>query len=141
MKNAPIIRGSTSSAFLLTKALLFATGSAFSFWSAVSRGNYMAAFVGTMFLGLSIMNLILWISFRKGHWKIEWDGSHVVIKNGNHIDYDGSVSGMHQVDQDGRGYFLYPTKNIVYRLRRGQSSDDLDAVLDKAQEARTSRAT
>ena len=135
MNSTPITRGSTSSAFLLTKGLLFAAGSAFSFWSAVSRGNYMAAFAGTMFLGLSVWNLVSWTSFRRGQWRIDWDGHNARIWNGDQIDFDGDVSGMYQIDQDGRGYYLYPTRDTVFRLRRGHTSDAFEALLNNIQEA------
>ena len=135
MNSTRITRGSTSSGALVTKSALYTASSALQFWWALSDSRWLPAISGLIFLGLGVQNLIKWVSYRRGQWRIEWDGCTVRIWNGDQIEFDGDVSGMHQIDQDGRGYFLYPTKDIVFRLRRGQSCDAFESVLDRIQEA------
>jgi hypothetical protein len=135
MNSARITRGCTSGGAMLTKSAVFSASAAFHFWWALSESRWLPAISGLIFLGVGVQNLITWTSYRRGRWQIEWDGCHVRIRNGDHIDYDRDVSGIHQVEQDGRGYFIYPTRDTVFRLRRGQSSDSFEALLDNRQEA------
>jgi hypothetical protein len=120
---------------MLAMGSVFFAIAALHFWWAITESRLSKAFLGICFLGLGVRNLIIWTSYRTGRWQIEWDGSHVRIRNGDHIDYEGDVSDMHQVEQDGRGYFLYPTKDTVFRLSRGRTCDAFEAVLDNQQEA------
>ena len=120
---------------MLAKSGVFFASAALQFWWGLSENRWLPAASGLILLGLCVQSLSTWVAFRRGRWRIEWDGCHIRIWDGEQIDYDGDVSGMHQVEQDGRGYSLYPTKDNVFRLRRGQSSDAFEALLNNQKEA------
>ena len=135
MNHARITRGQTSSRAILALSILPIACAAFYLRSALSRDSLWPALAALLFLVVGIRNAMIWFSFRSGRWLIEWDGSHIRIKNGSIIEFDSHVADLYRIDQDLRGYYLYPSRDIVYRLRRGSSSTDLETRLDKIQEA------
>ncbi len=87
------------------------------------------------FLALGICQLVRVLKSNTRGWVVEWDAQRLRIFNESTTAYDGPPEGMHLIDQDGRGYFLYPTRSCMFRLRRGKSSPELEAWLDRAQRA------
>ena len=71
-----------------------------------------------------------WRSYRRGAVRLRWKDTHVQILDKDKIQYDGDLSGFHHIEQDGRGYFLYLSEKRLYRLRRGDASPELKAILD-----------
>jgi hypothetical protein len=76
-----------------------------------------------------IIRFLQWFKPRRGHWLLFWNGSRIRITNGSHVDYEGDLDSMYLIDEDGMGYFLYPTAAVVYRLKRKDSGPELDALL------------
>ena len=120
---------------MLTKSAVFFVSATLQFWWALSDSKWLPAISGLIFIGLGVRSLITWVSYRRGRWQIEWDGCHVRISDSDRIDYDGDMRDFHLVEQDGRGYFLYPTRDTVFRLRRGHSGEAFEALLNNQQEA------
>lgn len=135
MNSARITRGSTSGGSMLAIGAGFFTIAVSHFWWAISESRWPKVVFGLCFLVLSVRSLIIWNSYRTSRWQIEWEGCHVRIRDGDHIYFEGDVSDMYQVKQDGRGYFLYLTKDTVFRLLRGRTCDVFEALLDNQEEA------
>lgn len=133
MNSAPITRGTTDGGTMVAVGALFFVSAFVHLWWGFTEAKWLPGILGLGFLGWSVQYLRRWASFRRGRWKIEWDGSQVRIWDGDQVDYAGEVGAMHRVEQDGRGYFLYPTKETAFRLRRGRSSEAFEALLDRVQ--------
>lgn len=141
MNSASVTRGHAYGDRKLAYAVFCNVGAVVEIWAAVSSGSWyilIGDFVcGLLFLGFGIRNLITWLAFRRGIWTIEWVGTKVCFVDRGEIDYQGDLSGLDRIDQDGRGYFLYTTSDTVFRLRRGRSSPELEATLDRIQAAQS----
>lgn len=81
------------------------------------------------------LSLKTWMGFRRADWRIPWNGSHVQILDRDHLEYEGDLAELHRVEKDGRGYFLYPTPETVFRLLRRRRSSAFEAALDRIEDA------
>jgi hypothetical protein len=135
MNIAPIARGSTSGDSLLTRSLLSIAAASTQLWLSFSTQHWLPAFGALCFAIAAFDPFTKWLAYRRGTCRIQWEGTHIQILDRGRIEYDGDLAGLHQVDQDGRGYFLYLTSKVVFRLRRGRSNPRFEAALDRIQEA------
>lgn len=134
--SAPVTRGSLSGASRLVSACLLLAASAYYFWWGISDERHGPLMGAVLFLIAGCMHLWRWLSYRSGAWQIQWEGFHVRILDHGRIDYEGELAGLESIDQDGRGYFLRIAGGIEFRLRRGDSTAEFEALLDKCQQER-----
>ena len=129
MKSIGVSRDSVIGGYYLTMFFIFLLMSGSHWWAWLGRSRWIDGLAGALLLCGSLFCLWKWISNRRGSWRLYWKDAHILISNGRCVDYDGDVSGLHLIEEDGRGYFLYPNPKIVYRIRRKDSCPELDALL------------
>ena len=130
MNYAPITPSTSRSEFGMVAAVVFLTFGGFQLWRTNEEKNWDPAIFGLLFIIAGLASLRTWHNDRKGEWRIQWQGSFIQILDGDRLEYEGDLAGLHRIDQDGRGYLLYLTSETLFRLRRGQSSAALEALLD-----------
>ncbi len=130
MDSTLVTKGKVSGETELVIAVVVLVGVACYFFFYLPDRRWFQWIFGLVLLAKGLRCLSQWWLFRRGRWRVEWDDSRVRILEDEEVCYDGNLCGMHAVDKDGRGYFLYPTRDTVFRLRKGRSSAEFEARLD-----------
>jgi hypothetical protein len=131
MKSVEVSRDSAIGGYYLTMFFIFLFTSLTRWWAWLVSSGWIDGLSGALILGGCLFCLWKWISIRRGSWRLHWEDAHILISDSNCVDYDGDVRGLHLIQEDGRGYFLYPNPEIFYRIRRKDSCPELDALLSK----------
>lgn len=87
-------------------------------------------FLGVMLVFSGLHFFRKWLRAGEGDWLHDWDQSHIQIHDGGNIAFEGDVSTLYRIEQDGRGYDLYLNRDVVFRLYRGKSSAEFEKILD-----------
>jgi hypothetical protein len=120
---------------MLTFFVLFTATALFKLWHWMVVPNWITGISIVIYGGLSMFSLISWYLPQQGRWHIDWDCDKIRIYNNDRVEFDGNIANLHQVIADGRGFDLYPTKNVFFRVRRDQTCHELEAFLNKTEEA------
>ena len=131
MNSIPIIRGRFSERTMLVKALLLLIFSISQLCWSIAEKRWPMSVVALMFSVMGMADLRTWLSFRRGVWRLEWEGPRFRILERGQTLFDGHLSEMHRIDQDGRGYFLRPEINTIYRISRKSIRADLEGILER----------
>jgi len=101
-------------------------------WGFIASPNFLRHCGTTLQITISVIWLFAahW-RFRRGNFELRWDDQHAQILNHGAIVFDGKFAEMALIDQDLRGYYLYPLNhNDVYRLKRSFVDAELQQALD-----------
>lgn len=130
VNSTPVTRRSAQG-FTLLFISLFKFCSGLYLLGTSSQRVHSTSWVGVILVFSGLHFFRKWLRAGEGDWFLDWDQSHIQIHDGGNIAFEGDVSTLYRIEQDGRGYFLYSTRDAVFRLYRGKSSAEFERILDQ----------
>ncbi len=131
MKSVRVSRGAANGDGLLLAAIAFLLAGGFKWVQWLYKPYWVGAIGGVLLSGCGIWLLWYWIAPKRGKWWLLWEDFQVRITDGDRVEFGGDARDLHLIQEDGRGYLLYPNPNIAYRIRRKDSCPELDALFSK----------